>query len=362
MREKPSKTKRFAALTFSLLASGNVFNDVGLTNDDRLTNTRYGVQFVDSRESSIFIKLASSHFYFETPLAICLVVIACSIESSSCALLESSQHKPRTYSIVINMDRFVRDDGQLHLSCIAENHTISKVFAERLSIGGELDALMTDLGCNDDSMKVFLEQQRQRLLHLATSNDTRARDVRVFVDVTRGLASADGQASVMTEETYEAAVLLRMKASITASTVNSGDNFHREIRSKLGYSDTDPKQDDDGDEDEELTVIDTGNRGTHNATALKCPLTGTHYENPVKNSVCGHVYSKEAIEGHLRCSRKCPVAGCNNKNVRLDNLVADVETQLRVRRQKRRVDAERQRNLSQSLDLDEDDDENETEI
>lgn len=260
------------------------------------------------------------------------------------------------------MDRFIRGDGQLHLSCIAENHTISKVFAERLSIGGELDRLMTDLGCNDDIMKDFLEEQRQRLLHLASSNDTRAREVRVFVDTTRGLASADGQESVVTEETYEAAVLLRMKASIKEATVNSGDaTFHREIRSKLGYPDDDQKQDED-DEDDELTVIDNGNRGNNNATALKCPLTGTHYENPVKNIVCGHVYSKEAIEGHLRCSRKCPVAGCNNKTVSLDNLVADVETQLRVRRQKRRVDAERQRNLSQSLDLDEDDDGNETEF
>ena len=158
----------------------------------------------------------------------------------------------------------------------------------------------------------------------------------------------------MTEYTCEAAVLLRMKASIKSEIGKSGDTFHREIRSKLGYSDEDQHKD-DGDEDEELTVIDKGSRGNKNASALKCPLTGTHYENPVKNIVCGHVYSKEAIEGHLRCSRKCPVAGCNNKNVSLDNLVADVETQLRVRRQKRRVDAERQRNLSQSLDLDEDD-------
>ena len=33
--------------------------------------------------------------------------------------------------------------------------------------------------------------------------------------------------------------------------------------------------------------------------SVKCPLTGCYLEDPVSNSVCGHTYSRAAVEEHI---------------------------------------------------------------
>ena len=63
--------------------------------------------------------------------------------------------------------------------------------------------------------------------------------------------------------------------------------------------------------------------------SLKCPITLSLLEKPVRNDNCPHVYSLDAIKelvrhGHGQC--KCPVAGCvadvNVKSVREDKAMA----------------------------------------
>ena len=63
--------------------------------------------------------------------------------------------------------------------------------------------------------------------------------------------------------------------------------------------------------------------------SLKCPITLSLLENPVRNNNCPHVYSLDAIkelvrQGHGQC--KCPVAGCmadvTLKSVREDKAMA----------------------------------------
>ena len=84
---------------------------------------------------------------------------------------------------------------------------------------------------------------------------------------------------------------------------------------------------DDDDDDDDLQVITRASGET-----LKCPIMGSYYEDPVKSSICGHTYSRMGIENHLRSSRKCPVAGCSNKNnITRDQLQPDIEMQMKVR-------------------------------
>jgi hypothetical protein len=63
--------------------------------------------------------------------------------------------------------------------------------------------------------------------------------------------------------------------------------------------------------------------------ALVCPLTTATVEEPVKNSECGHVYSKSAVTEYVQRKKKrgealiCPVVGCNKV---LKDLEDDPET------------------------------------
>eukprot|EP01112_Ceratiomyxa_fruticulosa_P018511 TRINITY_DN5928_c0_g2_i1.p1 TRINITY_DN5928_c0_g2~~TRINITY_DN5928_c0_g2_i1.p1 ORF type:complete len:237 (+),score=66.29 TRINITY_DN5928_c0_g2_i1:166-876(+) len=67
-----------------------------------------------------------------------------------------------------------------------------------------------------------------------------------------------------------------------------------------------------------------------------CPVTRKEMEEPLKNTVCGHTYSKAGITSLLRGKRSnpCPVAGCN-KQVSMSTLERDVEAELQVKQNKR---------------------------
>ena len=68
----------------------------------------------------------------------------------------------------------------------------------------------------------------------------------------------------------------------------------------------------------------------------KCPITAQTMKNPVRNKVCGHVYSREGIDKLLKLTRQrkksrsaaahcpCPIAGCKNQKVSQAQLCAVV--------------------------------------
>lgn len=66
---------------------------------------------------------------------------------------------------------------------------------------------------------------------------------------------------------------------------------------------------------------------------LNCPITKKPFEDPVRNKLCNHCYSKAAICEIIgrRHSTKCPVGGCN-KDVTIPNLVPDRDLARRVKR------------------------------
>ncbi|XP_032510974.2 E3 SUMO-protein ligase NSE2-like [Danaus plexippus] len=64
------------------------------------------------------------------------------------------------------------------------------------------------------------------------------------------------------------------------------------------------------------------------------PLTMRVIQDPVRNTLCGHVYEREAIIAHIRGRKKktlCPVVGCRNTEpLRVEQLVPDEDIRLRV--------------------------------
>eukprot|EP01114_Cavostelium_apophysatum_P009018 TRINITY_DN22093_c0_g1_i1.p1 TRINITY_DN22093_c0_g1~~TRINITY_DN22093_c0_g1_i1.p1 ORF type:complete len:253 (+),score=41.77 TRINITY_DN22093_c0_g1_i1:70-759(+) len=72
---------------------------------------------------------------------------------------------------------------------------------------------------------------------------------------------------------------------------------------------------------------------------LTDPITRSEFVDPVKNTNCGHVYSRESILHHIKSAGRrkgatCPVAGCN-KAVSKDVLVDAPDIAAKIKRQKK---------------------------
>ena len=82
--------------------------------------------------------------------------------------------------------------------------------------------------------------------------------------------------------------------------------------------------------------------------SLKCPITLTLLEKPVRNTTCPHVYSLEAIRELVRQGRgscACPVAGCQARvsmnSVKEDKVMERKIREERAREEERAVDRSR---------------------
>ncbi|XP_053602131.1 E3 SUMO-protein ligase NSE2-like isoform X4 [Plodia interpunctella] len=63
------------------------------------------------------------------------------------------------------------------------------------------------------------------------------------------------------------------------------------------------------------------------------PITKKPIEDPVKNTVCGHIYEKNSIMNliHRNNRTKCPVAGCGNRGpIQKQHLLTDEELKFRL--------------------------------
>ena len=86
--------------------------------------------------------------------------------------------------------------------------------------------------------------------------------------------------------------------------------------------------------------------------ALYCPITKKPFEEPLRNKLCNHCYSKEAVCQMLarRNSIRCPVGGCT-KQVMMENLIPDRELARRVRRKIKQDRYDRQHTADSAVQL-----------
>jgi SUMO ligase MMS21 Smc5/6 complex component len=262
-------------------------------------------------------------------------------------------------SSLLAVDRIIQKENY-YREGIAKNHAASKMLADMLAIdgGGELSKSVQDAA--DPSTKQEIEaainEQRERLQKISEKNVMNSRNVDAFMGALSAVRN-QVQATPETDEQldYERIIQDKMQqysAANAGSQVDVRDEkFCREIRSSLGIKERASKKDDDS--DEELEVL----RNPAGTQSLKCPITAMLYEEPLRNKVCGHVYSKAGIMQMLRSHQpKCPVVGCRNGAVTMSQLEEDVETEMKVKRQRRREETERQQRASQAIyDSDDDD-------
>lgn len=92
--------------------------------------------------------------------------------------------------------------------------------------------------------------------------------------------------------------------------------------------------------DEELQILNLSRGVTY--SDLKCPITGCLFLEPVKNIVCEHVYDLDGLRQYIKNRKRakkncnCPIVGCNNSQVSLEQVEEDMEIKMKLRRYKMR--------------------------
>ena len=226
---------------------------------------------------------------------------------------------------------------------ILENNGHLQAMAMQLAYGNPLEGLL-------DPAK--LQEYRDSLKRLALQNVQHERQVKAYVQGLREL-EVQGQGRTMD---YSKALKDAMNQAHTEIQQNSVAMEQESLYLKVCDSLNEPRESSKTEDDDEI-LAEGGPR-----INLKCPITGTLMEDPYKNSVCGHVYEKEAILNHLRKDRmkRCPVAGCSTSMITQAMLRPDNVTATQIRREK--VRQQRARDLlrasQDTIDMDDDDDDN----
>jgi hypothetical protein len=248
---------------------------------------------------------------------------------------------------------------------IKQNHLLCKTAATRLyKETGDLEETLMMMAkdsssiIGEDEVQAFLEEQRGRLQKLAESNVLRDRTVDTFVSSVKRLqqevgSAQQGQGSDENVVDYEARLNELMDKEderLKPTRLQVAQELYcRELGTELGEKDVFEKAKSADDDDIEVMM------GSRNAIQLKCPVTSQFLEEPVKNKLCGHVFSKVGILHMLKSARhgpcRCPVAGCTNGRVTEDQLEDDPATALLVRREIRKLEAADKAKASQAADL-----------
>lgn len=145
-------------------------------------------------------------------------------------------------------------------------------------------------------------------------------------------------------------VILQTKIELHTSRSTAAQNQNHPELTKIQENLREPSTQAQHDQDLELEIAE--GESSHN---YNCPITAQPMTDPVKNKVCGHYYSLKGIRFHLRSKRACPVPGCKNMNVNMNQLEEDVEMKMKVKRAVKRLEQEKKMRLTQADDLDEED-------
>eukprot|EP00978_Attheya_sp_CCMP212_P004216 scaffold9195_cov30-Attheya_sp.AAC.1 len=219
----------------------------------------------------------------------------------------------------------------------------------------------------------FLQEQRENLKNFAEGNAQRLREVNHFIKAV-GEVRDEVQAKQQTQEEnagdssssptdYANSIRNKIEKNRVQAESNQVElrleDYPVEMRSRLGEKEPKKRKQKgrrsiDDDDDDDLEVINTQSGGIDSVQSLKCPFTSTFYEEPVRNKVCGHTYSKAGLMQLIRSrgQQPCPVTGCSNNSVTMIQCEEDMEMVMKVRRYKRREEIEKQQRMATMDDED----------
>ncbi|KAL7565266.1 hypothetical protein ACA910_014560 [Epithemia clementina (nom. ined.)] len=262
-------------------------------------------------------------------------------------------------------------------------HSLTKTCAERLVPGSEgaLENALYNLlsGSSGDEgsgvpteeekteLQEFLSEQRSKLQKLSLQTAEVEMETDAFLAAMRNLreqllaqsdqepsqsASASNNNTTDFDATLSELIEKELAERKAENPPEDNEKYH-DVCKLLGIEVQRKRNKATADDDiEEVRNTGTASQGKTQAGRLKCPITTMDMEDPVKNTQCGHVYSRKGIEQLMRQSNRgsscqCPIAGCTNRSVTNDQLEKDLETEVTINRARRRQKAAQQQ-FSQS--------------
>ncbi len=247
--------------------------------------------------------------------------------------------------------------------------------AMRLERGGKIEQLF---GTN------FAQECREKLKALATDNVTKERQLKAYVNAYKAVTDQASLQQTQNNSQNDQENKYKDNNSNNANT-SSANEYKEQIKAEydraLQQIETNSLkitqepaylaivknlgEDQNDNEDDDLLLVANPNSssssGNNNTLGIKCPLTMALMEDPVRSKVCKHSFGRDAIYEYLRkgkSPKKCPVPGCINGNMTLNELEDDPETRLRVKRYKKRESASKQKLAAEATTvMDEDQDE-----
>jgi SUMO ligase MMS21 Smc5/6 complex component len=238
-----------------------------------------------------------------------------------------------TTLVIKNVIRQISEKEGQYKESIKRNNVMCKQAAALIqNLENDLPGMMDGVeGLGD--LAAFLDAQKQAVLKVVADN--------VDADYEELIRSGWQERKDTLAATESAAL-----------DVNQDANY-REIVQMLGLAATHATNVNssagNGNENDDDDIVVQRSQATGNA--FKCPITARLMEDAVRNRVCGHSYSKEGIQAHMRRDLRCPVTGCTNQNLKLADLEDDVATQMAVRREQRKEGREKELQASQANDL-----------
>lgn len=239
---------------------------------------------------------------------------------------------------------------------LTATHTMTQASASTLCLGSTLETTLVSLAkenvLDSKTVEVFLHEQRERVKKVAEKNVGIQRELATFVAAAKALRQAELENPTTDFADYTPKVQQKMQ-EIRAKNAYSQleitqEKLYLDVCHEMGEAQ--PSSKTNVDDDIELMPAAAGTQSTN----FKCPVTGSFMEEPMKNKVCGHVYSKGGIvhaiqqAGVKRRPCRCPVPGCANSHVTMQQLEKDPHTERLVRREKQRLQRESQKRASQA--------------
>jgi hypothetical protein len=243
----------------------------------------------------------------------------------------------------------------------------NKIGAESLAHGGSLESTVRVALQNDDpkawdNFEAFLGEHREKVKKFTESHIHLSRKVDAFIgaleEVKQEIIQQQQQPSDDAKPPdYE--VILQTKMELLKQQLDdespSIENHPWMVKTKYNLREVAKTRTGNGDDDDDDDVqVEFSNNESSNE--YKCPITGRYMEDPMRNTVCGHVYDFGGIKFYMgsKRSKHCPVPGCANRQVTMSQIEQDVEMQLKVKRFLKRMEQERQQRMSQTQDVDDD--------
>jgi len=259
-------------------------------------------------------------------------------------------------------DQVLRKESEF-IQAVKKLDANNLILAQLLAHGGSIENSVNGALKEDDEgqrdFQSFLQEQRERVKGMTEMHIKTARHTDAFISAVNQVrtdilnAEINNAEETADEKPPDYELILRTKLELqkqqneTMAISLQYEQMMQKVKERL----REPTQRSNADDDDDIE-IEISN--TESSAEFKCPITAQFMQKPMRNKVCKHVYEDAGIKLILKKKTQCPIAGCNNRHVTLDQLEEDMELQLKIARFVKREEQQKRMRMDQIADFGED--------